>query len=476
MNFGSLNIRSLANKVDHLLELRFDHNIDVLFLVETWHDADSVCLRRLRADGFRVIDCPRPRTTINSLSTNHGGVAVVATSSVRLTPVNLGSKPTTFEIQCVRVASGSAACVAAVIYRPGSVAVTDQFFVDLSDVLERLATFVEPVLLVGDVNIRLDRPDDSHTIQFTDALSACGLANFVKTATHDQGGTLDIVAARVDLVPPAVDVLDVGLSDHRLLRWRAPLVRPDLTYTTTTSRPWAQLTPARLRAALQSSLLCRPEAWSDLDVDGMARLYNTELSAVLDRMVPLRVTTCRRRTSDPWFDDDCRVAKRSVRLFERVVRRAKRAVPFNPSVVNAATTVWHTRRREYRKFLDQKRESFWRSKIDSQRSMPRQLWRSVDTLMGRGRVPTSASTSADHMHQFFDDKVAGVRASTDNAPPPTYTTAPPDCRLSDFQRLTIDDVTAAVRALPDKQCESDPLPTRLLKDHVDLLAPLLVEL
>ena len=162
MNFGSLNVRALANKVDHLLEVRYDHNIDVLFLVETWHDADSVCLRRLRADGFRVVDCPRPRTNVNSLSTNHGGVAV-ATSSVRLTPVDLGSKPTTFEIQCVRVASWSAACVAAVIYRPGSVAVTGQFFVDLSDVLERLATFAEPVLLVGDVNIRLDRPDDPHT-------------------------------------------------------------------------------------------------------------------------------------------------------------------------------------------------------------------------------------------------------------------------------------------------------------------------
>ena len=33
-----------------------------------------------------------------------------------------------------------------------------------------------------------------------------------------------------------------------------------------------------------------------------------------------------------------------------------------------------------------------------------------------------------------------------------------------------------MRALPDKQCESDPLPTRLLKDHADLLAPFLVEL
>ena len=45
-----------------------------------------------------------------------------------------------------------------------------------------------------------------------------------------------------------------------------------------------------------------------------------------------------------------------------------------------------------------------------------------------------------------------------------------------FRPLTVADVVAAVRALPDKQCTSDPLPTRLLKDNVDVLAPFLVEL
>ena len=32
------------------------------------------------------------------------------------------------------------------------------------------------------------------------------------------------------------------------------------------------------------------------------------------------------------------------------------------------------------------------------------------------------------------------------------------------------------RALPDKQCSTDPMPTRLLKENVDLLAPFLSQL
>ena len=58
-----------------------------------------------------------------------------------------------------------------------------------------------------------------------------------------------------------------------------------------------------------------------MDVYGLAQLYDTELAAILDRLVLVRTVQCRRRASVAWFDDDCRVAKRSVRLFERDLRR-----------------------------------------------------------------------------------------------------------------------------------------------------------
>jgi hypothetical protein len=48
--------------------------------------------------------------------------------------------------------------------------------------------------------------------------------------------------------------------------------------------------------------------------------------------------------------------------------------------------------------------------------------------------------------------------------------------MSAFRQITPDDVIAAVRLLPDKQCLSDPMPTRVLKENVDVLAPFLVML
>ena len=51
---------SKNNKIDDLLDVRREQQIDVLFLTETWHDSDSVSIRRLRADGFQVIERARP--------------------------------------------------------------------------------------------------------------------------------------------------------------------------------------------------------------------------------------------------------------------------------------------------------------------------------------------------------------------------------------------------------------------------------
>ncbi len=310
------------------------------------------------------------------------------------------------------------------VYRPGSAAISAAFFVETSDVLDRLATFVEPVLLTGDVNIRLERSTDSVTSRFVDMLTARGLARCITDPTHSLGGALDIVATRVDMVPARVDVIDVGLSDHSLLRWTMPSARPSPVYTSRTSRSWSQLDPVTFRAALQSSQLCRPESWSTLNVDELALLYDREITNIVDRMIPVRTVRFVRRPSDPWFDSECRAMKRTVRHLERESRRGASS---DIVATNAATAAWLVRRREYRDLLRQKRESFWMAKVEAERSNPRQLWHSIDTLMGRRRAPTFAAVTADEMHQFFDSKVTDVRASTSDAPPPSCFSAPPGC-------------------------------------------------
>ena len=230
--------------------------------------------------------------------------------------------------------------------------------------------------IVGDINIHLDRPDDPTAVKFNDILAATGLTCRLTSQTHDHGRTLDVVATREDLPSPPVAVVDVGLSDHRLLRWTTSMAKPIPVNTTRTSQP-RLLDADKFRAALMSPL-CRPDAWTDCNVDDLAQLYNSETSAILDQLAPARLVTCRQRPSDAWFDDECRQAKRRVRQLERAARRIG---------ATAAAAEWTAERRTYRALLCRKREAFWTGKVDSERSSPRQLWHFIDVLMGRGQVP-----------------------------------------------------------------------------------------
>jgi len=48
--------------------------------------------------------------------------------------------------------------------------------------------------------------------------------------------------------------------------------------------------------------------------------------------------------------------------------------------------------------------------------------------------------------------------------------------FQDFKLMCVDDIVAAVRALPDKSCASDPLPMTWLKAVVDVIGPFLTHL
>ena len=147
--------------------------------------------------------------------------------------------------------------------------------------LDRLATSVEPVYIVGDANVHFERPTLPPACRLIDDLATHGLVNCVTTATHDHDGALDIVVSRVDLPLPRVAVLDVSLSDHGMLRWTTPFTRPQPVYSTVTSRPWSQLNVDRFRAEISASALCSPDCWTDLGIDNMAQLYDMYCSVLL---------------------------------------------------------------------------------------------------------------------------------------------------------------------------------------------------
>ena len=136
--------------MDEVISLQHDRHLDVMLLCETWHDSNSVCISRLRANGFTVTEQARPRPNDESLTTNHGGVLILSKSNVHHTRLGTDLTPTTLEFVCTRLSSSTSSCVVLTVYRTGPV--TSLFFHELSDLLDQLSTYSDPVFLVGDLN------------------------------------------------------------------------------------------------------------------------------------------------------------------------------------------------------------------------------------------------------------------------------------------------------------------------------------
>jgi len=160
--------------------------------------------------------------------TNHGGVAVIAKPGINVSAVSTVSDVSaTFEYVCARVTTGKFKAIVTVIYRPGSDAVEQRFFNELSSLFDVLASFQEPVFIVGDFNVRFERAADPIQRQFNELLASKGLSIRPTVPTHRDGGTIDAVIIREDMLDCAslspscldVTVLDVGLSYHHLLTW-----------------------------------------------------------------------------------------------------------------------------------------------------------------------------------------------------------------------------------------------------------------
>ena len=103
------------------------------------------------------------------------------------------------------------------------------------------------------------------------------------SATQDAGGILDVVCTRDDMPASTVSVLDIGLSDHRLLVWSTSLVRPPPVYVKSTRQPWRSFDLSVFQDDLRASDLCDARKWQDLDGDSLVELYDNTLTALLDR-------------------------------------------------------------------------------------------------------------------------------------------------------------------------------------------------
>jgi hypothetical protein len=141
---GLFNACSIADKHTTISTWITDNNLSLAAVVETWHNsADDPNLIACAPPTHHYIERarPRPASKANKLASNHGGVCLFYRKSLAARTIPLQSF-TTFEVRAVYLQGALLTALVVTLYRPGSAAVTHEFFDEFSSLLEQIVILI----------------------------------------------------------------------------------------------------------------------------------------------------------------------------------------------------------------------------------------------------------------------------------------------------------------------------------------------
>ena len=197
-------------------------------------------------------------------------------------------------------------------------------------VLEHVSVSSTFVLLAGDFNVHVERPNDPHAISLLEIFDLFQLFNRINEPTHILGGTLDLIVSSENFPVSNCKVYPCGIySDHALVQVSLPLTCLPCVRVKRFVRSWSRMNVANFVSLVRESPISRDSSLSN--AEQALNLFNSELMPIVDKVAPLHCVMSKQVPSTPWFDDECRKSKRHCRKLERAFRR---------NVCNATKTAW----------------------------------------------------------------------------------------------------------------------------------------
>ena len=206
------------------------------------------------------------------------------------------------------------------------------------------------------------------------------------------------------------------------------------------------------------------ETHATRSADELFDLYDSTLRGIVDELLPVRVVKIKNRPLTPWYDVECRAARRRVRMWERRYRRTKSATDCQQ---------WVRQLEKKRDMLQRKEAEYWNTKIMSHKGNSNKLWKCLNKILMRENSSKSkppVTLTADKLAEFFKNKVNLVRDKTANADEPIYTPLTTES-LTVFDAFTQEDVRKIILQSPSKSSSLDPIPNDILREYLDDLLP-----
>ena len=182
----------------------------------------------------------------------------------------------------------------------------------------------------------------------------------------------------------------------------------------------------------------------------------------------MQTRTITERLNSAWFTEELRAAKQRRRAAERKWRKSGLQVHRDLFIAekNAVTAL-----------VDQEKARYYSDAISSNADDSKQLFRLVSKLLdGNPEHPLPSSDpldTANMFSEFFATKISDIQANIpDMQTPLDEPLQPVTSELSHFSPIGLTDLQKLMSRSATKHCDLDPMPTHLVKNAIELLAPL----
>ena len=104
-----------------------------------------------------------------------------------------------------------------------------------------------------------------------------------------------------------------------------------------------------------------------MEPDDLLILFQSITNKLIDKYAPVKTTARRVRNTNVWLNEECRQAKKKTRRLERLYKTKGKVR------TEGNRQAWLTLQRESHQLFKTTKSKYWRDRIESEQSNPRQL-------------------------------------------------------------------------------------------------------
>ena len=176
-------------------------------------------------------------------------------------------------------------------------------------------------MITGDFNFHVDNYLDKSSQDFLALIDSFNLSQHVCSPTHRAGQILDLLITRDDdQLVTAVSIHDATFFDHFVVNCALSMEKPLFTKKQIINRSFKNFdSDLFISDTRGSSLISHPPN----QLDDLVALYDSELSGIFNRHVPIKKRTVTIRPAAPWYSEELKSEKREKRRLERRWRASR---------------------------------------------------------------------------------------------------------------------------------------------------------